>query len=148
MKQNYSKGFTLIEIMLVVIIIGILAAMVVPNLKGKSQQARVSTAKADIDVNLTSALDLYELENGNYPSTEQGLKALIMEPKSSPLPKNWSGSYLKKKKLPVDPWGREYLYESPGVHNTDSYDLSSFGPDGVEGKDDITNWEDVKEKNE
>ena len=137
--QN-NKGFTMIEIMLVVVIICILAAMVIPNLAGRSQQARVSAAKADIEANLSSALDLYELDNGKNPTTEQGLTALLEKPTANPVPVNWNGPYLKKKRIPVDPWGKAYVYAAPGKHNTESFDLSSFGPDGVESKDDITNW--------
>lgn len=135
-----SKAFTLIEIMLVVIIIGILAAMVIPNLSGRGEQARRAAAKADIESNLSTALDLYELDNGRYPATDQGLIALIQKPTAPPEPKSWNGPYLKKKKIPDDPWGRAYVYVFPGTHNTDSYDLSSLGPDGAEGTDDITNW--------
>ena len=140
MMFKNRKGFTLIEIMLVVIIIGILAAMVVPNMAGRGEQARVSAARADIDANLTSALDLYELDNGQYPTTEQGLKALLEKPSSAPAPASWNGPYLKKKRMPLDPWGREYRYVSPGTHNTEEFDLFSYGQDGVEGKDDIVNW--------
>ena len=137
-----KKGFTLVEIMLVVIIISILVAMVVPNLAGRSEQARVAAARADIEVNLATALDLYELDNGKYPTTEQGLTALLEKPASSPEPKNWSGPYLKKKKIPFDPWGRLYVYVSPGNHNREDYDLSSYSSDGEEGHDDIANWTD------
>lgn len=137
-----SRGFTLIELMLVVIILGILVAMVVPRLAGRTEQARQAAAQADIESNIAVALDLYELDNGVYPSTEQGLQALINEPTSSPTPPNWNGPYLKKKKLPLDPWGRAYVYVSPGVHNKEDYDLYSYGPDGIEGGgDDATNWE-------
>lgn len=134
------KAFTLIEIMLVVIIIGILAAMVIPNMAGRGEQARVAAARADIDANLGTALDLYELDNGQYPTTEQGLNALLVKPFSSPMPTNWHGPYLKKKRIPVDPWGREYKYMAPGINNTEEFDLSSYGPDGVESQDDIVNW--------
>jgi len=126
--------------MLVVIIIAVLAAMIGPGLFGRSEQARISAAKADIDANLSTSLDLYELDNGRYPATDQGLKALITKPSSTPVPKNWSGPYLKKKKAPVDPWGTPYVYVAPGTHNPESYDLYSLGPDGVEGTDDVTNW--------
>ena len=143
MKLN-NKGFTMIEIMLVVIIIGILAAMVIPNLRGRSEQARKAAAKADVEANLASALDLYELDNGKYPTTEQGLQALITKPAAQPDPTNWNGPYLKKKKIPLDPWGKEYVYAAPGSHNTDEYDLSSLGADGVEGADDIVNWTESK----
>jgi len=140
MTLTNRKAFSMIEIMLVVIIIGILAAMVVPNLSGRGQQARMAAAKADIEANITAALDLYELDNGVYPSTDQGLQALISKPSSSPAPKGWSGPYLKKKKIPKDPWGSNYVYSSPGTNNTDEFDLSSLGPDGVQSSDDITNW--------
>ncbi|MFH1360480.1 MAG: type II secretion system major pseudopilin GspG [Candidatus Omnitrophota bacterium] len=143
MRLNATKGFTLIEIMLVVIIIGILVAMVVPNLAGRGEQARRAAARADIEVNLATALDLYELDNGRYPTTEQGLRAMLEEPSSPPVPMNWSGPYLKKKRIPKDPWGNEYVYVNPGIHNEEEFDLSSNGPDGVEGgDDDIVNWSD------
>lgn len=141
-----KQGFTLVEILLVVIIIGILAAMVVPNLAGRGEKARLSATRADIDSNLATALDLYELDNGSYPSTDQGLQALIEEPSSSPVPPDWGGPYLKKKKIPLDPWGREYVYVSPGVYNKDGYDLSSLGPDGKASSDDIANWEESGEE--
>ena len=140
-KQKRNKyGFTLIEIMLVVIILGVLVAMVAPNLFGRGEQARIAAARADIESNLATALDLFELDNGHYPTTEQGLKALNEKPSTSPEPANWNGPYLKRKRIPMDPWGREYQYMSPGVHNKDEYDLFSYGPDGVESADDIVNW--------
>jgi general secretion pathway protein G len=140
--MNKPKGFTLIELMLVVIILGILVAMVVPRLAGRTEQARRAAAQADIESNMAVALDLYELDNGAYPTTEQGLSALITEPTSSPVPPNWNGPYLKKRKIPLDPWGRAYVYLCPGVHNQEDYDLYSYGPDGIEGGgDDVTNWE-------
>lgn len=138
MKRKY--GFTLIELMLVVIIIGALAAMILPRLAGRSEQARVAIAKSDINANIAIALDLYELDNGTYPTTEQGLKALMMSPSSSPTPVNWNGPYLKKE--PKDPWGNLYKYAFPAVHNSrGDYDLYSLGLDGTEGEDDVVNWE-------
>ena len=140
-----KKAFTMVEIMLVVIIIGVLIAMVVPNISGRGKQARIMAAKADIEANLSTALDMYELDNGQYPTTEQGLRALLEEPSSSPEPNNWSGPYLKKKRIPKDPWGREYVYVSPGSHNQEEFDLSSYGSDGVESEDDIVNWGELDE---
>ncbi len=135
-----QPGFTLIELMLVVIILGILVAAVVPRLVGRSEQARRETAKSDIRGSLALSLDLYELDNGVYPNTAQGLDALVHNPSTPPAATNWNGPYLKKK-MPVDPWGHPFVYTSPGTHNND-YDLYSYGPDGVEGGgDDIVNWE-------
>lgn len=139
--KNNERGFTLIEILLVVLIIGVIAAMVVPNLAGKGDQARKSVARADIDTNLDSGLGMYELDNGRFPTTEQGLVALLQKPNAEPVPANWNGPYLKKRTVPKDPWGREYVYRNPGMHNTDGFDLSSNGPDGVESADDIVNWQ-------
>lgn len=136
-----KAGFTLIELMLVMIIIGVLAALVVPRFVGRAEQSRNVAAKADIESNLGVALDLFETDNGFYPTTEQGLSALISSPTSLPVPPNWRGSYLKKKAVPTDPWGHPYVYVCPGAHNSDGYDLSSYGRNGVEGNDDdVTNW--------
>ena len=132
------SGFTLIELMLVVVIIGVLAAMVVPRLAGRTEEARRSIAAADIKGNLSLALKLYEVDNGRYPSTEQGLKALLEKPVSPPSPKNWKGPYLEQE--PTDPWGKSYAYHYPGTHPPRDYDLSSLGPDGVESEDDVKNW--------
>ncbi|HQJ15993.1 MAG TPA: type II secretion system major pseudopilin GspG [Candidatus Omnitrophota bacterium] len=134
MKRD--RGFTLIELMLVVVIIGALVAMVMPRLTGRGEQARVAAAKADIEANIATALKLYELDNGEFPSTAEGLNALMQKVSNAP---GWKGPYLEKK--PVDPWGREYKYRSPGEHRTNDYDLYSLGRDGVEGNDDVVNWE-------
>jgi len=126
--MNSAKGFTLIELMLVVIIIGVLVSMVVPRLVGRSEEARISAAKADIYANISVALDLFELDNGKFPSTLSELRS-----------KTGKGPYLKRE--PRDPWGNPYSYVFPGENNPD-YDLYSYGPDGKEGGgDDITNWE-------
>ena len=135
MKNN--KGFTLIEILLVVAIIGTLAAMILPRLSGRSEQARATVAKVDIDSNIASALKLYELDNGTFPTTEQSLDALLRKPSTSPVPISWSGPYLEKE--PVDPWGRRYQYQFPGTHGK-SYDLFSYGPKENDEKGRITNW--------
>lgn len=132
------RGFTLIEILLVVVIIGALSAMVMPRLTGRSEQARKTAAKVDITTNIATALKLYELDNGTFPTTGQGLTALLIKPTTSPEPENWNGPYLERK--PVDPWGRLYIYASPGDHRPD-YDLSSLGKDGKESNDDSSNWE-------
>ncbi len=141
MRKWDKKGFTFIEIMTVVIILGILVAIVAPRFFGRADQARITAAKADIETNLSTALEMYQLDNRHFPSTDQGLRALMDKPSGAPDTPNWNGPYLKRKKLPKDPWGKDYVYVSPGVHNTKEYDLSSLGPDGVESADDITNWE-------
>jgi general secretion pathway protein G len=138
-------AFTLLELMIVVVILGILAAFVVPRIAGRPDEARVVKAKVEIS-NLEQALELYNLDNGTYPSTEQGLKALAEPPETGEIPSNWKqGGYLVKKRVPNDPWGNPYVYVSPGVQNSDSFDLSSLGKDGKEGGEgtaaDITNWE-------
>jgi general secretion pathway protein G len=136
--QDSARGFSLIEIILVVIIIATLSAMVVPRLSGRSEQARQTAAKADIEVNIPTALKLYELDNGFLPTTDQGLGALLQKPTTNPIPENWNGPYLEK--MPVDPWGRPYQYQSPGANRPHDYDLSSLGKDPKSAKDDIVNW--------
>ena len=132
------NAFTLVEIMLVVIIIGALAAMIVPRLSGRSEQAKAAVAKADIQGNIATGLKLYELDNGMFPTSAQGLAALREKPSTSPLPKSWNGPYLEKD--PIDPWGNPYVYASPGTHRPD-YDLYSKGKDPDSAQDDITNWQ-------
>lgn len=142
-----EAGFSLIEILLVVIIIGTLAAMMIPRFMGRSDQARSAAAKADVEVNIPTALKLYELDNGFFPTAEQGLSALMKLSSTNPVPKNWNGPYLEK--TPIDPWGRPYQYLSPGIHRPHDYDLYSLGknpkvdakdPKAESSKDDIVNW--------
>lgn len=136
-----NRGFTLIELMVVVIIIGLLAALVAPKLFGKVEQSRVKAAQAQIEL-LGSALDQFRLDTGRYPSTSEGLG--ILRADTGGIEK-WAGPYIKKE-VPADPWGRAYAYTSPGEH--DDYDLVSLGADGAsggEGEDqDITSWQGIK----
>ncbi|MBI3321156.1 MAG: type II secretion system major pseudopilin GspG [Candidatus Omnitrophica bacterium] len=137
--QGPRRAFTLVELMLVVIIIGVLAAMVVPRLAGRTEQAKTARAKSDL-ASIGLALDLYELDAGQYPET---LEELVSKDPPSHLSDEarakWNGPYLKKG-LPKDPWGRPYEYKSASQHHQD-YDLFSLGPDGQPGHDDVTNWE-------
>jgi len=137
-----KKGFTLIELMLVVVIIAALAAMILPRLAGRSEQARIAIAKTDINANISMALDLYELDNGRYPTTEQKLDALRKKPGGFPAAVNWNGPYIKKE--PTDPWGNSYEYKYPPDHDGVDYDLYSLGLDGTKSEDDIGNWEEEK----
>jgi len=131
-----SRGFTLVEILLVVLIIAALSSMVVPRLVGRSEKARISVAHSDIEAHMATALKLYELDNGSFPTSSQGLMALRKPPSSKPP--NWSGPYIEKD--PLDPWGNLYVYTSPGKHRPD-YDLFSQGKDLESSSDDIVNWE-------
>ena len=127
-----SKGFTLIELMVVIVILGILAGLVLPRFMGRTEEAKRTKAKLQIE-NLEGALKLYKLDVGAYPTTEQNLEALVQKPTTGIIPRNWrEGGYLEKGKVPVDPWGRPYVYISPGIKNKD-FDLKSLGADGEEG---------------
>ncbi|OGT39466.1 MAG: type II secretion system protein GspG [Gammaproteobacteria bacterium RIFCSPHIGHO2_12_FULL_38_14] len=141
MRKKFTKkqsGFTLIEVMVVVVILAILAAVIVPNILKRPEQARITAVKQDI-LSIQNALSLYKLDNGFYPTTSQGLKALVAKPSSSPVPQNWaSGGYLKK--LPVDPWGNPYHYAHPGQHgNVDIWSDGAPSDSGV--KKEIGNWQ-------
>jgi len=136
-----ERGFTLVEIMVVVVILGILAAIVMPKLLGRPEEARITQVKTQIR-GLEQALGMFKLDNGYFPSTEQGLEALVSKPTSGRIPTRYAeNAYLPK--VPKDPWGSAYLYISPGVHG--EYDLYSYGPDGQPGGEgqnaDIGNWD-------
>lgn len=137
-----SKGFTLIELMVVIVILGILAAIIAPRIIGRTDEARVTEAKIQIK-NFETALKLYKLDNGSYPATEQGLEALVAKPSAGLIPRNWrEGGYIEKKSIPKDPWGNLYVYSSPGLSG--DFDILSFGADGVRGGEgfnkDIESW--------
>ncbi|SNB47418.1 type II secretion system major pseudopilin GspG [Geobacter sp. DSM 9736] len=140
--RNNEKGFTLIEIMVVIVILAALAALVGPRIMGRSDDAKIADAKVQIR-NLETGLKLYKLDNGVYPATEQGLAALISKPTTGIIPKNYKPEgYLESKNAPKDPWGNDYIYLSPGEHG--DYDLYSLGADGVKGGEgknaDIESW--------
>lgn len=135
-REHKQRGFTLVELLLVLVILGTLAAIVVPKFAGRTEQARITAAQTQIS-NFGVVLDAFEVDNGYYPKGKNGLRALVVRPKDAP---NWHGPYLKQD-IPDDPWGNPYIYECPGKHNTSNYDLMSMGPDGKSGTDDdITNW--------
>lgn len=138
--KRIQQGFTLIEMMVVIVIMGILASLIVPKIMGRPDEARVIAAKQDI-ASVMQALKLYKLDNQRYPTTEQGLQALVSKPTTPPVPSNWKTSgYLDK--LPTDPWGNPYQYLFPGVRS--ELDVFSFGVDGAAGGEandaDIGSW--------
>jgi general secretion pathway protein G len=142
-RTNREHGFTLIELMVVLVILGILAGLIIPKVMGRPDDARRQKTRIQLE-SIETALKLYKLDNGGYPTTEQGLQALVESPKSGTVPLNWrEGGYLEKATVPKDAWGNDYVYVSPGTHG--EYDLLSYGADGEpggEGKNkDITSWE-------
>ncbi|HEY2951775.1 MAG TPA: type II secretion system major pseudopilin GspG [Verrucomicrobiae bacterium] len=131
-----QRAFTLIELLLVLVILGVLAAIVVPKFSGRTEQARVTAAITQIS-SFSTALNAFEVDNGGFPKGRNGLADLVQQPRDA---QNWHGPYLES--IPKDPWGSEYIYECPGKHNPSSYDIMSMGPDlRVGGDDDITNWQ-------
>lgn len=143
LKYSRNDGFTLIELMVVIVILGILATLIVPRLMERPGQAKQVKAQIQIQ-SFETALKLYKLDNGFYPTTEQGLQALAEAPTTGNIPAKYpDGGYLEKGKLPKDPWGNDYVYLSPGVHGP--FDITSYGADGIQGGDgenkDITNWD-------
>jgi general secretion pathway protein G len=144
MKRDESSGFTLIEILVVVLIIGLLTTVLATNLIGRAERAKIQLTQTQIRT-LSDQLELYRLDNGRYPTEGQGLEALVREPPSDPRPRNYPpGGYVKADSI-VDAWGSPYQYRSPGQFNTHSFDLYSFGPDGTDGGEgdnaDIVNWD-------
>ena len=142
MKDD-SRGFTLIELMVVIIILGILAMYIGPKIMGRPEEAKIVKARVDIAA-LETALKLYKLDNGLYPDTEQGLQALVEKPETGNIPRRWKeGGYLEKGQVPKDPWGNDFIYLSPGIKG--DFDIISYGADGVPGGEaenkDINNWE-------
>ncbi len=134
-KKTRAQGFTLLEVMVVVVIIAVMAAVVAPGVLGKLEDAKIERVKADLK-SIAGTLDLYKLDNFQYPSTDQGLEALVSKPSGDPEPKAWK-PYLKK--IPTDPWKNPYKYLSPGSHG--EVDIYSLGPDGRQSDDDIGNWD-------
>jgi general secretion pathway protein G len=125
------SGFTLLELVVVIIVLGLLAGIVAPQIINRLSEAKSTTARTQIEL-LSVALDGYRLDNGSYPTTEQGLAALREKPTRAPVPANWRGPYLRKG-VPLDPWGRAYLYRAPGEKNPGAFDLESLGRDGKAG---------------
>jgi general secretion pathway protein G len=142
-KRLNAHGFTLIELMVVIVILGILAGLIIPRIMGRPEEARRMKARVQME-SMETALRLYKLDNGIYPTTEQGLQALIEAPTVGELPRAWrKGGYLEKGSLPKDPWGNEYIYLSPGLHG--DFDLVSYGADGQPGGEDrnkdVNSWD-------
>ncbi len=129
--RRHPRGFTLLELVVVIIVLGLLAAIVAPQILGRVSDARTTAAQTQVEL-FGTALDSYRLDNGSYPTTDQGLAALRERPTRAPIPANWRGPYLRKD-VPADPWGKPYLYRSPGERNVTAYDLSSLGRDGKSG---------------
>jgi general secretion pathway protein G len=136
-NPSRRRGFTLVELLLVLTILAILAAVVIPNLAGRREQAQKTAAKVEI-ANLVSALSMFELDNGYFPKGNNGLQSLMARPGDAQT--TWKGPYLQMNKVPLDPWNRPYIYEIPGKHNPASYDLYTKGKDELGGTNTIGNW--------
>lgn len=138
-RRTAARAFTLLEVLIVILILGILAAAIAPQFMGTAEKAKKDITRSQID-SLKSQLNLFRTHCGRYPTTDEGLAALVVQPDDEALEGKWAGPYLDK--TPKDAWGHDLIYESPGTYNEDSYDLSSAGPNGTPGDDDdITNWE-------
>ena len=142
-KIKTNHGFTLIELMVVIVILGILVSFIAPKIMGRPDEAKQVKARVQIE-SLETAIKLYKLDSGIYPTTEQGLQALVEQPQTGILPKKWrKGGYLEKGRVPKDPWGNEFIYLSPGAHG--DYDIIAYGADGVPGGEEfdkeISSWE-------
>ena len=146
-RRQRSHGFTLIEIIAVVMIIGLLTTLVGINIAGQITKARMSAARAQIS-QLESALEFYKLDNGRYPSTSQGLEALVNKPSGDPAPRSYPpGGYLKRRDLLMDPWMSPYEYTNPGEHNPHGFDIWTHGEDGQAGNEEIGNWDSEEDAN-
>jgi general secretion pathway protein G len=146
-RRKSGRGFTLIEVLVVIVVLSILATLVAPEIFKHVGSAKDATARSQIEM-LGAALDAYRLDNGAYPTTDQGLQALQTMPTVDPLPTNWRGPYLRKQDVPADPWGHPYVYSAPGQANPTGYDLQSYGADGQAGGEgenaDINSWSNQK----
>lgn len=142
-ERKKEQGFSLLEILAVLTLLAFILAMVAPNIIKSLEQGRISATQSQIN-SMKSVLNNYYMDNSTFPSTEQGLKALVEKPGLPPVPENWNGPYLQDNKVPKDAWNHELHYFCPGVHNTQSYDIFSYGPDNIEGgtgkNADIGNW--------
>lgn len=144
LKKRNIRGFTFLEVIVVVAILILLATIVIVNYSGRVKQANYDAAKLQIN-EISKALEIYKIDNGFYPTTEQGLKALVEKPEVEPIPKKWRESYMDS--VPKDPWGNEYVYIYPGSHEK-NFDLFSYGEDGVESEDDVVNWNKEEDETE
>jgi general secretion pathway protein G len=136
-----NRAFTLFEVLMVIVILGVLAALVIPQFTGTGERARMDLTKSLVETNLKTSLELFKTHTGRYPSTEEGLAVLVQRPDDEEIAAKWAGPYTEKREF-KDAWGRELIYRSPGEYNEESYDLSSPGPNGQAGDDDdITNWQ-------